>query len=71
MILTVNLLYLCDEWEGSASDVVVLKSALDDGFQVPRGKYFLVDAGYANTSKFVAPYQIIRYYVKEQGQANQ
>jgi hypothetical protein len=58
-------------WEGSASDATVLKSALDDGFTVPRGKFFLVDAGYANTPQFIAPYRSVRYHVREQGAANE
>ena len=63
--------YIMAGWEGSASDATVLKSALDDGFTVPQGKYYLVDAGYANTPKFLAPYRGIRYHVKEQGLANE
>lgn len=38
-------------WEGrSASDARVLHNALNHGFQVPGGKFYLVDAGYANTT---------------------
>lgn len=37
-------------WEGSASDARVLHIALNHGFQVPGGKFYLVDAGYANTT---------------------
>ncbi|MQL89643.1 hypothetical protein Taro_022215 [Colocasia esculenta] len=40
----------------------VLRWALESGgFKVPEGKYFLVDAGYANTPQFLAPYRGIRY----------
>ena len=58
-------------WEGSASDARVLHDALNHGFQVPPGKYFLVDAGYANTPQFLAPYRGTRYHLKEQGRAKQ
>lgn len=44
-------------WEGSTSDAGVLKSAIQTGFHVPRGKFYLVDGGYANTPNFLAPYQ--------------
>ncbi|MQM13123.1 hypothetical protein Taro_046045, partial [Colocasia esculenta] len=48
-------------WEGSAADMRVLRWALESGgFKVPEGKYFLVDAGYANTPQFLALYRGIR-----------
>lgn len=58
-------------WEGSASDARVLQDALDHGLVVPPGKFFLVDAGYANTTQFLAPYRGTRYHLQEQGRANQ
>ncbi|XP_066317791.1 uncharacterized protein [Miscanthus floridulus] len=58
-------------WEGSASDARVLQDALNHGFEVPPGKFFLVDAGYANTTQFLAPYRGTRYHLQEQGRANQ
>ena len=36
-------------WEGSASDAGVLRFARSKGFDVPVGKFYLVDGGYANT----------------------
>ena len=33
--------------------------------------FFLVDAGYANTTQFLAPYRGTRYHLQEQGRANQ
>ena len=48
-------------WEGSASDAGVLRSARNKGFNVPVGKFYLVDAGYANTPSFIAPYRGVRY----------
>jgi hypothetical protein len=58
-------------WEGSASDARVLHDALNHGFQVPPGKFLLVDAGYANTTEFIAPYRGTRYHLQEQGRAKQ
>ena len=50
-------------WEGSASDARILQDALNHGFQVPHGKFHLVDASYANTSQFLAPYRGTRYHI--------
>ena len=58
-------------WEGSASDARVLQDALNNGFSVPLDKFYLVDAGYANTLEFLAPYRGIRYHLQEQGRAGQ
>ncbi|OAY72021.1 hypothetical protein ACMD2_26699, partial [Ananas comosus] len=49
--------FICTGWEGSAADMRVLRWACDSGgFTVPEGKYYLVDLGYANTDRFLAPY---------------
>jgi hypothetical protein len=63
--------YVMTGWEGSTLDATVLNSALDDGFSIPRCKYYLVDAGYANTPQFIAPYRGVRCHVREQGAANE
>ena len=52
-------------WEGSASDAGVLRSARSKGFDVPVGKFYLVDGGYANTPSFIAPYRGVRYHLSE------
>jgi hypothetical protein len=57
-------------WEGSASDARVLQDALQNNFYVPEGKFYLVDAGYANTPNFIAPYRNVRYHLQEQGRSN-
>ena len=54
-------------WEGSASDARVLQDALQNNFYVPEGKIYLVDAGYANTPNFIAPYHNVRCHLQEQG----
>jgi hypothetical protein len=54
-------------WEGSATDARVLTSAIINGFQVPPGKFYLVDGGYDNTPSFLAPYRGARYHLKEYG----
>ncbi|XP_068666360.1 uncharacterized protein [Aristolochia californica] len=64
-------MYICIlvGWEGSAADSCVLKSALTrrDKLYVPKGKYYLVDAGHANPLGFLAPYRGTRYHLQEFG----
>jgi len=55
--LSINVMIACDfdlkitlvssGWEGSATDSRVLRSAMSKGFEVPPGKFYLVDGGYA------------------------
>ena len=40
---------------------------MSKGFEVPPGKFYLVDGGYANTSSFLAPYRGVGYHLKEFG----
>ncbi|XP_051212617.1 uncharacterized protein [Lolium perenne] len=78
--LSQNVMVACDfenhfvhvsaGWEGSASDARVLQDALQNNFYVPEGKFYLVDAGYANTPNFIAPYRNVRYHLQEQGRSN-
>jgi hypothetical protein len=49
----------------------VLQDALQNNFYLPKGKFYLVDAGYANTPNFIAPYRNVRYHLQEQGRSNQ
>ena len=60
-----NFTFVSCGWEGSASDVGVLRSAISKGFSVSEGKFYLVDGGYANTSSFIAPYRGARYHLNE------
>jgi hypothetical protein len=60
-----NFTFISCGWEGSASDAGVLRSAISKGFQVPAGKFYLVDGGYGNTSSFLAPYPGVRYHLGE------
>ncbi|TVU45982.1 hypothetical protein EJB05_05492, partial [Eragrostis curvula] len=62
-----NITYVSAGWEGSATDARVLRSAMSKGFEVPPGKFYLVDGGYANTSSFLALYHGVRYHLKEFG----
>ncbi|XP_038709357.1 protein ALP1-like [Tripterygium wilfordii] len=74
---TQNVLAVCDfdmfytyvsaGWEGSAHDSRVLEHSLRHEIlnfpKPPLGKYYLVDAGYANKTGFLAPYKGERYHV--------
>jgi hypothetical protein len=68
-----NITYVSAGWEGSATDARVLRSAMNTPvgkFQVPPGKFYLVDGGYANTPSFLAPYRKVRYHLKEFGRGH-
>ena len=60
-----NSAFVSCEWEGSASDAGVLRSAISKGFSVPEGKFYLVDGGYANTPSYIAPYRGVRYHLSQ------
>ncbi|CAN0857901.1 Putative nuclease HARBI1 [Linum grandiflorum] len=57
--------YVLAGWEGSASDLRVLNSALTrrNKLQVPEGKYYLVDSKFANMPGFIAPYPGVPYEI--------
>ncbi|KAJ4793852.1 nuclease [Rhynchospora pubera] len=58
--------YVAVGWEGSASDARVLRWATEEGgFQVPNGRYYLADSGYANSSKFLCPYRNHDYHLAQ------
>jgi hypothetical protein len=44
-----NITFVSNGWEGSATDWRVLRSAVSKGFHVPSDKFYLVDGGCANT----------------------
>ncbi|XP_058084580.1 uncharacterized protein LOC131232367 [Magnolia sinica] len=63
-----KFVYLLAGWDGSASDACVLQNALTrrpDCFLILHGKYYVVDAGYAHSPGFMAPYQGVRYHLNE------
>ncbi|XP_058093877.1 uncharacterized protein LOC131239943 [Magnolia sinica] len=57
--------YVLAGWEDSIEDSTVLEAALSTDFQVPEGKYYLVDADYGNSPGFISPYPGIRYHQKD------
>ncbi|XP_038685764.1 uncharacterized protein LOC119985544 [Tripterygium wilfordii] len=77
--MTQNVMAACDfdmlyifvsaGWEGSTHDVRVFQYAISTPklrFPMPpRGKYYLVDAGYPNRTGFLAPYKGGRYHLSQ------
>ncbi|CAN1837263.1 Protein ALP1-like, partial [Linum perenne] len=64
-----QFIYCLSGWEGSAHDARVLRDALcrPNGLKVPKGFYYLCDAGYANCEGFLTPFRGQRYHLKEWG----
>ncbi|XP_056849633.1 uncharacterized protein LOC108839098 [Raphanus sativus] len=63
-----QFIYVLTGWEGSAHDAKVLSDALtrsNNKFEVPEGKFYLADCGYANRKKFLTPFRSTRYHLKE------
>ncbi|KAJ4791508.1 nuclease [Rhynchospora pubera] len=52
-------------WEGSGHDSLILRKAVEKGFTIPEGRYYLVDGGYPNTHQFLSPYRGITYHLAQ------
>ncbi|PPD89536.1 hypothetical protein GOBAR_DD13522 [Gossypium barbadense] len=61
--------YVLAGWEGSAHDSRILSDALSRprGLRIPKGKYYLADAGYGIRIGCITPYRGVRYHLKEFG----
>ena len=57
-------------WEGSAMDSQVWEAALDCGFDIPDGHYYLADAGYPEDPQLLLPYHGVRYHLAEWNRAS-
>ncbi|XVF07196.1 hypothetical protein REPUB_Repub06bG0117700 [Reevesia pubescens] len=62
-----QFIYILPGWEGSAADSRVLRDAISkrNGLKVPKGFYYLCDAGYTNGEGFLTPYRGQRYHLNE------
>ncbi|XP_071680395.1 protein ALP1-like [Lolium perenne] len=60
--------YVLAGWEGSAHDASILAGSLSrpDGLQIPNGKVYLEDAGYACRPRIVPPFRKTRLKVLDQ-----
>lgn len=61
--------YVLAGWEGTAHDATILADAIEreNGLYVPRGKFYLVDAGYGAKPGFLPPFRAVRYHLNEWG----
>ncbi|XP_071680033.1 uncharacterized protein [Lolium perenne] len=59
--------YVLPRWEGSAHDASILADSLSrpDGLQIPDGKFYLRDAGYACRPGILPPFRKTRYHLNE------
>ena len=79
--LSMNCLFACSfdmlfvysltGWEGSANDARIWGDALQRGFIVPEGFYYLGDAGYPHCKEILIPYRGVRYHLQERGPHSQ
>ncbi|XP_023740413.1 protein ALP1-like isoform X1 [Lactuca sativa] len=60
-----QFIYVLPGWEGSAADGRILRSAMlqENGLQVSKGNYYLVDVGYTNGERFLARFRGQRYHL--------
>lgn len=68
--LDMRIVYVLSGWEGSASDSRVFNDARRSDFRIPSDRYYLGDAGYANSDAVLVPYRGVRYHLKEWGSTN-
>ncbi|KAK1647370.1 hypothetical protein QYE76_065175 [Lolium multiflorum] len=59
--------YVLAGWEGSAHDASILADSLSrpDGLQIPEGKFYLGDVGYACRPGILPPFRKTRYHLNE------
>ncbi|XP_071683459.1 protein ALP1-like [Lolium perenne] len=59
--------YVLAGWEGSAHDASILADSLSrpDGLQIPDGKFYLGDVGYACRPGILPPFRKTRYHLNE------
>ena len=48
--------YALTGWEGSATDARIWDDAINHDFMVPKGKYYLADAGFPACEQLLLPY---------------
>ena len=66
-----QFLYILSGWEGSAADSRIFEYAAQKDLRLPRGYYFLVDAGFPTCDMLLTPYRGVRYHLKEWSRGNQ
>jgi hypothetical protein len=66
-----SFLYILSGWEGSAADARIYHDARVTDFNIPPGKYYLADAGFAACDELLVPYCGVCYHLAEWGRGNQ
>jgi DDE superfamily endonuclease len=61
--------YLLSGWEGSTADSTLFNNARQTDFYIPRGRYYLADAGFASSDVLLVPYRNVRYHLSEWNRA--
>jgi hypothetical protein len=64
-----RFLYIITGFEGSIADATMFMHARLMDFMIPRGKYYLADAGFAVCDTLLVPYRGVRYHLAEWGRA--
>ena len=59
--------YFLSGWEGSTHDSTLFHDAHGTDFFIPKGRYYLADAGFASSESLLVPYRNVRYHLKEWG----
>jgi hypothetical protein len=58
--------YLLSGWEGSVADGFLFAKAMSTyGLEIPRGKYYLADAGFGMSPGMLIPFRGVRYHLRE------
>lgn len=63
--MDMRIVYVLSGWEGSTSDSRVFEDARNSDFRIPLVRYYLGDAGYANSDAIMVPYRGVHYHLKE------
>ena len=63
--------HILSGWEGSVSDSTLFADARKHDLIIPKGKYFLADAGFPLCRGLLVPYRGVRYHLCEWEQAAQ
>lgn len=57
-------------WDGSTADAMLFNDARQSDLTIPRGKYYLADAGFGACDTLLIPYRGARYHLAEWGRAD-
>ena len=57
--------YVLSGWEGSAADGLIFEDARKHTFAIPKGKYYLADAGFGTCDALLVPYRGVQYHLRE------